>query len=471
MSLNNREIDLILEELDLVSSRVDRIGQPDRYSLYWETYGKGGKQKIQMALHNRMVRLCRIEEKPELPSVPPRFAQLLTARLRGSRILSVSQPERERIVRMVFDSHSEVFNLWIRLWSGNPNIILTDTSNKIIDVLFRKKDQNEIPGHKYTPDFQRLKSRNSLRKRVVRNYAGFESFNCFVNDFYNSGNSESLFEQRKDKVIRLLEKKLKSLESLKGNLTDRQKSYSQYDQMRLYGDLTAASLHSMEKGDKELIAEDYLRGEPVAIPLRTDLSPVENRDFFYNQAKKFKKGFGRIKEELEKTDKTILELQNQISRTSQICQSDQLTEIESLLKTEECKLSSQKKKSTGIGRQFQSGHFEILVGRNSRENDELLRHYARGNDLWLHVRDFPGGFVIIKSQKGKSIPLETILDGANLALLYSSLKKKEKADVHYTEVKNLRRQKGGVPGKVIVNKDKNIHIRYDEKRIEKLKSR
>jgi len=471
MSLNNREIDLVLDELDLVSSRVDRIGQPDRYSLYWETYGKRGKEKIHIALHNRAVRLCRVEKKPELPPVPPRFAQLLTARLRGSRIISVSQPERERIVHMVFNSHNEVYNLWIRLWSGNPNIILTNQSNEIIDVLFRKKTQNEYPGYEYFPDFQLLKSRKSLQERKIRDYGGFESFNSFVNNFYNSENSADCFQLRKEKVISFLEKKLKTLESLRLKLVEKENEYSRHGQFRHYGDLTASYLHLIKKGDEELKAEDYHSGESISIPLKTDLNPADNRDLFYSRAKKFRKGFERVKDELKDTDKDILEIKGQIYQASQIDDFDKLEEIESRLQLEECKSSTQKKRGAVIGLQFVSGRFEILVGRNSRENDVLLRHYARGNDLWLHVRDYPGGFVIIKSQKGKSIPLETMLDGANLALLYSSMKKKDKADIHYTEVKNLRRQKGGTPGKVIVNNDRNIHISYDEKRIEILKNR
>ncbi|MDA3812172.1 MAG: hypothetical protein PF518_17785, partial [Spirochaetaceae bacterium] len=92
-------------------------------------------------------------------------------------------------------------------------------------------------------------------------------------------------------------------------------------------------------------------------------------------------------------------------------------------------------------------------------------------DMWLHVRDFPGGFIFIKSVKGKSIPLEVLLDGANLALLYSAKKYKDKADIHYTEVKNLRRVKGGKEGLVLANNEKNLFIQYDENRIKRLQKK
>src|SRR5262249_50093314 len=48
------------------------------------------------------------------------------------------------------------------------------------------------------------------------------------------------------------------------------------------------------------------------------------------------------------------------------------------------------------GLEFVSGPFTLWVGRNAKENDELLRRYVRGNDLWLHTRDVPGGYVFVR---------------------------------------------------------------------------
>ena len=91
--------------------------------------------------------------------------------------------------------------------------------------------------------------------------------------------------------------------------------------------------------------------------------------------------------------------------------------------------------------------------------------------MWLHVRDYPGGYVFIKCRKDKSIPLNILLDGANLALLYSGKKYKDKADIIYTEVKNLRTVKGGKEGLVLAQNEKNLFITYDEDRIAKLQNK
>ena len=71
---------------------------------------------------------------------------------------------------------------------------------------------------------------------------------------------------------------------------------------------------------------------------------------------------------------------------------------------------------------FTSGSFTLIVGRTAKENDELLRHYAKGYDWWMHTRDYPGGYVFIKGLKGKSVPLDVLLDAANLAVVFSKAK-------------------------------------------------
>ncbi|MBB6478883.1 NFACT RNA binding domain-containing protein [Spirochaeta isovalerica] len=472
MSLNNSEIDLILKELDLISSRVDRISQPDRFSLYLETYGREGKQKIQVSLDHNSVRLCRVDQKPELPSTPPRFAQLLTARIKGSRILSVSQPEKERIVHLVFSGEEENYNLWIRFWSGNPNIILTGENNIIIDVLYRKKNQNEYPGKTYQPDFSQLSTNKDPVPRPVRDYEGFSDFNSFVNDYYNKGKGVREFESRKELVLKKLKRKFLQFENLHRNLLEKQQYYSRYDDLRLQGELIGSSLHLLKKGDSSLKTKNYYDGKEICIPLKPELSPSENRDDFYALSKKYRRGLEKITEDLADVEEKISEQEILINKAERIAGTEELELFEKALPDSPAD-SEQKRGSVKIntGLRFKSGKYEILVGRNSRENDALLRKYARGNDIWLHVRQHPGGYVFIKTLKGKSVPLETLLNAANLAILYSSLKKKTEADIHYTEVKNLRRIKGGAPGRVLVNNDKNIHIKYDEKRIEILRNK
>ena len=43
--------------------------------------------------------------------------------------------------------------------------------------------------------------------------------------------------------------------------------------------------------------------------------------------------------------------------------------------------------------------WRILIGRSGKENEDILRHFVRGSDLWLHARDYAGSYVFIKAKK------------------------------------------------------------------------
>src|SRR5690606_17876861 len=57
-------------------------------------------------------------------------------------------------------------------------------------------------------------------------------------------------------------------------------------------------------------------------------------------------------------------------------------------------------------KRFEVDGFEILVGKSSKANDELLRRYAWKEDLWLHAKDVSGSHVIVKYQSGQRIRSE-----------------------------------------------------------------
>jgi predicted ribosome quality control (RQC) complex YloA/Tae2 family protein len=124
---------------------------------------------------------------------------------------------------------------------------------------------------------------------------------------------------------------------------------------------------------------------------------------------------------------------------------------------------------------FDFQDWTIIVGRNARENDELLRHYARGLDTWLHTRDVQGGFVFIKNKPGKTIPLPVLIAAGNLAVYFSKARSEARADLYYTQVKHLKRARGGkksekssLTGKVLPSHEKNLFIQLDTKLLQEL---
>ena len=133
------------------------------------------------------------------------------------------------------------------------------------------------------------------------------------------------------------------------------------------------------------------------------------------------------------------------------------------------KTSKDRQKKTLPGLVFNSAQYQFIVGRTSSENDNLLRKHVKGNDYWFHSRDYPGAYVFIRSAKGKSIPLDAMLDAGNLAIYYSKGRNSGQGDIYYTQIKHLRRVKGGKTGLVIPTSEKNLFIKLDSKRLARLK--
>ena len=100
--------------------------------------------------------------------------------------------------------------------------------------------------------------------------------------------------------------------------------------------------------------------------------------------------------------------------------------------------------------------FTILIGRNSRQNEEVTFHQAAANDIWLHVRGVPGAHVIIKAA-GREIPRRTIEQAASLAAYYSQARGTTTAPVDYTLQRHVRHMKGGGPGMVIYERERTIY--------------
>jgi predicted ribosome quality control (RQC) complex YloA/Tae2 family protein len=111
---------------------------------------------------------------------------------------------------------------------------------------------------------------------------------------------------------------------------------------------------------------------------------------------------------------------------------------------------------TPLRRQSSDG-FALLVGKNSRQNEEVTFHQAAANDLWLHARGVPGAHVIVK-RGGRPVPDETLREAAALAAYYSQARENGSVAVDATEQRYVRHMKGGGPGMVIYERERTLQV-------------
>jgi predicted ribosome quality control (RQC) complex YloA/Tae2 family protein len=502
-SLNWREIDLVLSELGLEGCLIQEVHQPSHDRIVLHLFRQGTQFSVLICLSTRFPRLHILTEKLANPEKPLRFASFLRAHIRGGRIESAVQlrasaeelratapgaqgadvpPDApgERIVRIAIRHAGEQKILWIRLWGAAANAILTDAEGIILDAFYRRPKKGEVSrkpfealapagvsGAKSGPVKEYAGTRSAPRPYAVRELPGEGTFNEKLEREFReretSGNVERLAAAA-DAELEVSENKvLSSLESLTARLSE----YASLDRFRELGDLVTSNLHAVTRGQKWLKVEDFFHGNaPVEIELQPELAPAQNAEIYYERHRKARLGRGKVEEEIAHLQKTLERIRGQRAAIAR--------------NPDPAVLGAAAKRAAGArkplidagtpGLVFFSNPFRIFVGRTAKENDELLRRKVRGNDWWFHARDWPGAYVFVKAQAGKSLPLETLLDAATLAVHYSKGKTSGQGDVYYTQVKYLRRAKGAKKGTVLPTQEKNLHVRLDPARIERLKA-
>jgi len=112
-----------------------------------------------------------------------------------------------------------------------------------------------------------------------------------------------------------------------------------------------------------------------------------------------------------------------------------------------------------FGRRFKSSDgYEIVVGRNDRDNDALTFRVAKPHDIWLHAADYPGSHAIIRNPTRNVPPHRTITEAAELAAFYSQAKGEGKAAVHYAQKKFVSKPPRSKPGLVRLSSFKTILV-------------
>ena len=117
-----------------------------------------------------------------------------------------------------------------------------------------------------------------------------------------------------------------------------------------------------------------------------------------------------------------------------------------------------KRKNTGGGKKVRitsrpyhyisSDGYDIYVGKNNFQNDELSFKFASGNDWWFHAKGQPGSHVIVKS-KNEELPDRTFEEAGRLAAYYSKNRGADKVEIDYIQKKHVKKPNGAKPGFVV----------------------
>ena len=262
-------------------------------------------------------------------------------------------------------------------------------------------------------------------------------------------------------VQNALERNVKKYQLQQKQLKDTEKK----EKYRVWGELLNTYGYEVEPGAKSMEALNYYTNEMIQIPLDETMTPQEN-------AKKYFDKYSKLKRTKEALDTLLQETGDETKHLESIAASLDIASSEEDLvqiKEEMMEYGYVKRKNTGgkkvkvTSRPYHyisSDGYDIYVGKNNFQNDELSFKFASGNDWWFHAKGQPGSHVIVKS-KNEELPDRTFEEAGKLAAYYSKGRQAPKVEIDYTQKKNLRKPTGGKPGFVVYYTNYSLLIEPD----------
>ena len=474
MSLNWKEIDLILEELDLEGSFIQQIVQPSYDTIALHTYKSGTSKTVLVCLAGGACRIHQTWTAVPKNTKPLRFMEFLKARIKGARINAIRQLGQERIIKLELSHCGQEFLLYIRLWSNAANIILTDTNGCILDSFYRRPGKGEVTGGTFSEPEETPAPPQSPDKEqkqwTIRDFQELPdsqelSFNQKVDRWYREHGGQLSLESLLEQAQKFYTSRHSKMEAALHRLEKKRDGFLQNQQWKHYGDLILSYGHLIDGSQDYLECQDYDSGATIRIKIDPKKNAQENAATYYSTYKKSVSGLEDLEYDIQKARRELLDLD---ATYQQLCKEPNPIRLQQLLRKQTRPKQQEEKKRPGLS--YEIDGWTIFVGRTAAENDELLRHHVKGLDYWFHTRDVAGGYVFVKNRPGKTLPLKIMLCAGNLAVHHSKARKAGEADLYYTQVKHLRRAKNGPKGLVLPSQEKNLFIQLDKDILKELES-
>lgn len=316
--------------------------------------------------------------------------------------------------------------------------------NRFTPTMYLRKDIpqefSSVPLHLFEADGYTVKT--------------YDSVSLLLSDYYSLRDAAVKIRQKSTDLRKVVTTALER-SSRKLILQERQlKDTEKKDKFRVWGDLLNTYGYTLSGGEKELVCENYYdENKEIRIPLDEQLSWSQNAKKYYDRYAKLKRTEEAVGTELEKTRRetehlssilTALDLATEESDLNQV--KEELTEYRYMRRHVTGK--KVKKPESKPLHFVSSDGFDIYVGKNNYQNEEITFKIASGSDWWFHAKGIPGSHVIVKCGQAE-LPDRTFEEAASLAAYYSKARTADKVEIDYIQRKFVKKTAGGPPGFVI----------------------
>jgi len=161
MSPDGITLNLIIRELQemIIPSRVERVYQPEKQEIVLNLRSSRKSRQLLISAQAENARLHLTTQEKKNPLTPPLFCTVLRKYLEGSRLTAIEQKGLDRVVNLTFSRIAESGEfqdvvLVVEIMGKHSNIILLDSSNRIIDGIKRyshtvSRYREVLPGREY----------------------------------------------------------------------------------------------------------------------------------------------------------------------------------------------------------------------------------------------------------------------------------------------------------------------------------
>ena len=294
----------------------------------------------------------------------------------------------------------------------------------------------------------------------------FETMSEALYAYYDAVTRDEAMQSERNRLRQVLDKMNAALDRKQVSLRQDLENAEQAEDYRIKGELLTANLHHVERGLTAIEVQNYYNPDlsELSIELNPQLSPSENAQQYFKRYTKAKRGFSVIHRLVADNEAEQEVLRAYGAEVEAVKGLKELRAIQSEFVKKgwikETKRQSKQTESAGAFRKYTSPDgFQIYVGRNSKENDLLLRRIASSRDMWLHAKQIHGSHVIIRNPENKpGIPMPTLLKAAQIAAFFSKAQHASYVPVDYTWFRYVIKPKGTAAGFVNYTHEKTLYI-------------
>ena len=303
----------------------------------------------------------------------------------------------------------------------------------------------------------------------------YASMSQVLDIFYSAKDLDERLKQKKADLFKVLGNNIERCSRKLALQQEKLREVADRDNLRLYGELITANIYCIPANTPVVSLMNYYSeaGEHIDVPLDTNLTPQENAQRYFRKYSKAKSAYTNTSKQVEESQKELDYLESVLQLLENCNLSNEIEEVRQELASQGYMTLKRKPGSKKVEKQSEplrfvsSDGFDILVGKNNKQNDQLTLKIASSNDIWLHTKNIPGSHVIIKKQKDE-IPDRTLFEAAMLAAFHSKARQSSGVPVDFTAVKNVKKPSGAKPGMVIYENYRTITVTPEEKLVKEL---